>query len=274
MKPQTNRFRSAILILSLLCSVPPVAHAEPIAYADVHANVSPNNKTSLSACPQLYPTSELPRVLNPRLALSVRELCSDHYAVLYSGVARAPLYAVEYLTKGKILAAREFGRANDFRADNRLPKDWRNLLSDFKGSGFDRGHLAASGDMPTPAADSQSFLLSNIIAQDPQLNRNLWAAIEKAVRAHAQHRPVYVFTGTLFIGKKIERLNDRVLIPTHVYKLLYDPDRNEAAAYLVENKPDRKHREVDLSSLQELAGIEFLPNSKQIQAMKLPRPRY
>jgi len=119
-------------------------------------------------------------------------------------------------------------------------------------------------------------LLSNIIAQDPHLNRNLWAAIEKAVRAHALHRPVYIYTGALFLGKKIERLNDRVLIPTHVYKLLYDRENNAAAAYLVENKAYRRHREVDLKTLQDMAGIEFFPDKDagKIKMLKLPRPRY
>jgi len=268
----SSAFRSGFASFALLFALGTNAHTVVYATEKI-SNKAPNQ---LSACPHLYPTPTLPRIVNAKLALSARELCSDHYAVFYSGVARAPLYAVEYLTKGKILAAREFGRADDFRSDNRLPKDWRNLLSDFRKSGYDRGHLAASANMPTPAADSQSFLLSNIIAQDPHLNRNLWAAIEKAVRAHAQHRPVYVFTGTLFLGKKIERLKDRVLIPTHVYKLLYDPERKAAAAYLVENQPHRRHREVDLQSLQELAGIEFFPQSEadRISVLKLPRPRY
>jgi len=266
MKPHLKTFRVFIAGLTLLGATQSVA--QDVAVHDKQP------VESRSSCPHLYPTATPPRILNPRLALSARELCSDHYVVFYSGVARAPLYAVEYLTKGKIQATRELGRANDFRADTRLPKDWRNLLSDFRGSGFDRGHLAASGNMPTPAADSQSFLLSNIIAQDPQLNRNLWAAIEKAVRAYAQHKPVYVFTGTLFLGKKIERLNDRVLVPTHIYKLLYDPELSAAAAYLVENQPDKRHKEIDLQYLQKLTGIEFFTQAEKISALKLPRPRY
>jgi len=227
-----------------------------------------------TSCPNLYPAATPPALINKRLGISARELCSDHYAVYYSGVARAPLYAVEYLTAGKIKAARELGRANDFRADTRIPSDWRAQLSDFRGSGWDRGHMAASGNMPTPGADSQSFLLTNIIAQDPQLNRNLWAAIEKAVRAHAMHNPVYVFTGALFLGEEIKRLNSRVLIPTHIYKLVYDVNRNQGAAYLIENAPNRRHREVNLEELQALAGIDFLPGKQTVGMLKLPRPRY
>jgi len=257
-----------VLALCAACAVqtqPLPVSAQPLATAEAQAG---------SACPHLYHAATPPQLVNPRLGQYTRELCSDHYAVLYSGVARSPIYAAEYLTEGKIVAAREFGRANDFRPDTRLPKDWRSELKDFRGSGYDRGHLAASANMPTPAADSQSFLLSNIVAQNPQLNRKLWNAIEKAVRALAMHRPVYTLTGALFKGQQIERLSKRVMIPTHIYKLVFDPKQNAAAAYLVENQAYRRHREISLSELELLAGIAFFPKGEHIGRLKLPRPRY
>jgi len=38
---------------------------------------------------------------------------------------------LQVLTKSGVVAAREFGRANDFRLDMRLLKDWRVELKDF-----------------------------------------------------------------------------------------------------------------------------------------------
>jgi len=254
------------------CAAPSL-HAQPHAREAV-VTVQQAAIQAVTDCPHLYHAATPPRLTNSRLGQHTRELCSDHYAVLYSGVARSPLYAAEYLTKGKVVASREFGRTNDFRPDTRLPKDWRSELADFRKSGFDRGHLAPSADMPTPAADSQSFLLSNIVAQNPQLNRKLWAAIEKAVRALAMHRPVYTITGVLFKGERIERLNNRVMIPTHLYKLVFEPKQNAAAAYLVENQANRRHREISLEELETLAGVEFFPKNSKIGRLKLPRPRY
>lgn len=225
-------------------------------------------------CPGHYFNDERPDLINPKLELSAKELCSDGYAVWYSGVARAPLWSAEFLSPGRVQAARGLPRSNNFREDTRLPGDWRAKLSDFRGSGFDRGHMAPSGDMPNPAADSQSFLLSNIIAQDPHLNRNLWAAIEMATRAKAAHGPLYVITGPLFLGPSIARLNKRVMIPTHVFKLLYDPRTNSAAAYFVPNASHKRHQEITLEQLEELAGISFLPGAEHVTPMKLPRPRY
>jgi len=227
-----------------------------------------------SACAGQYFQDQRPDLINKKLGSHARELCSDAYAVWYSGVARAPLWAAEFLTKGRIEAGYKVPRSNSFREDVRLPSDWRARLSDFKGSGMDRGHLVPSADSPTLAADAQSFLLSNIVAQDPQLNRNLWSAIESAVRAKAKHQSLYVITGALFIGSKIDRLNGRVMIPTHLYKLLYDPASNQAGAYVVENKPNKRHREVGLLEINRLAGVDLLPAVKHVGRMKLPKPRY
>lgn len=229
-----------------------------------------------SACPEHYYKGQRPDIVNERLALSAKELCSAGHAVWYSGVARAPLWSASFLTKGRLEQAATVPRSNNFREDRRIPSDWRAKLVDFRGSGFDRGHLAPSADMPTPIADSESFLLTNIVAQNPQLNRNLWASIERAVRAHAKHRSVYVITGVLYLEPKVERINGRVMVPSHMYKLVYEPQRQAAAAYLVENRANVRHREVTLAQLEQMAGVSFLPgvSGNEVRPLKLPRPRY
>lgn len=227
-----------------------------------------------SKCANQYFLDQRPDFVNPKLELSSMELCSDYFATMYSGVAKSPLYSAEYLTQGRLQAAKQYGRSNDFRPDTRIPSSMRAELSSFKGSGYDRGHLAPSADMPTPGSDSQSFLLSNMVAQDPTLNRGLWAAIEGAVRAQANYSPVYVITGAMFRGNNIKRIKGGVLVPTHVYKLVFDPKANAAAAYVVENAPNKRHQEVSLQELESLAGIKFLPGATNVRTMKLPRPRY
>lgn len=229
--------------------------------------------SALSECPASYPQGERPEIVNPRLKQHTVELCSPGHAVMYSGIARAPVWSAEYLTAGRLKRALEVPRTDVFLEDERLPQEWRAKLDDFRNSGYDRGHLAPSADQPSPAADADSFLLSNIVAQDPKLNRSLWAAIEKAVRALARHRDIYVITGPLWHGPYVERLRDRVMVPTHIYKLVYDPSNQAAAAYLAENAPDKAHVTVSLAELEALTGIEFFPG-KNLRRLKLPRPRY
>lgn len=235
-----------------------------------YVNASP------SRCPDHYWQGNPPLALDEEVYASARELCSTGYSVWYSGAARSPIFAAEYLSPARVARAYDRdARAGDFRPDLRLPRSIRAELYDYRGSGYDRGHLAPSGDMGTAQADSETFLLTNIVPQDPQLNRNLWAAVEKAVRALARHRSVFVVTGVLWMAHDNATVgHGRVRVPAYLYKLVYDVDRNAAAAYLVANAPGRRHRQISLAELQELAGLEFFPSVRQPSLLKLPRPRY
>lgn len=229
-----------------------------------------------SRCPEHYALGTPPQLVDVSLGASSLELCSTGYAVLYSTDAKSPLYAAEHLHAQRLArASARRRRSNDFRPDPRLPRRLRASIEDFRGSGFDRGHLAPSGDMFSEQADSQSFLLSNIVPQDPQLNRNLWAAIEKATRALARRRQIYVVTGVIWPPRGSRTVGaGHVRVPAYLYKALYDPASHAGAAYLVANAPNQVHRELTLAQLSQAAGINPFPGARVTSVLKLPRPRY
>src|SRR4051812_34844844 len=158
--------RPATLIaaLALVVALPGVAAAAP------------------SACPEHHPGGLAPDILRPALTERARELCFRGYAVMHSGVSRTALAAAEHLTRERVQAARGLERENVFHAEERLPPEERAHLADYARSGLDRGHMAPSGDMPTPEAQAESFSLANMVPQDPGSNRCLWEGIESAVR--------------------------------------------------------------------------------------------
>ena len=226
-------------------------------------------------CPAHLLDGVRPSLVDARLSPQTLPLCFSAFTILYSGTSRTPLYAAEHLTRQSVFAARAVDRLDAFHDEERLPEEMRARLDDYVRSGFDRGHMAPAGDMPTPEAQSESFSLANIVPQERSLNRTLWAAIEESVRRLAIERgSLYVVTGPVFQGAEIRSINGRVLVPTHLFKAVYDPKRREGAAYLAPNVPDAEWRQISLSELAKVVGIDAFPR-RPIEAamMTLPEPR-
>lgn len=251
---------SRIVFIALLAASPGAALAE-----------------AAPPCPALFAAGRAPVLTNPKLEERTMPLCFDAFAVLHSGVSRTPLYSAERLTRASVAAARRVERDDSFHDEDRLPEDDRASLSDYVHSGFDRGHLAPAGDMPSPAAQAQSFSLANIVPQNRTVNRSLWAGIEESVRRLASERgELFVVTGPVFSGRAVGSIKGRVLVPTQLYKAIYDPRSGEAGAYLAPNEAGGEWKAVSIASLRDTAGIDVfpaLPESAKAKAMDLPEPR-
>jgi endonuclease G len=228
------------------------------------------------ACPALFADGRAPVLTNPKLAARTVPLCFEAFAVLHSGTARTPLYAAEHLTRASVADARTVARDDSFHEEARLPEDQRASLEDYVRSGFDRGHLAPAGDMPTLQAQAESFSLANIVPQNRVLNRGLWADIEESVRRLASRRgSIFVVTGVIFSGDAVQQIRGGVLVPTRLFKALYDPASGQAGAYLAANDDSKDWRAVSIDELTRDSGIDVfpgLPAAARNAAMSLPDP--
>lgn len=192
-----------------------------------------------------------------------RPLCFDSFAVMHSGESKTALYTVEKLNRARLLDARDEERTNRFYAEARLPAAHRAQLSDYAGSGFDRGHLAPAADMPDAKSMAQSFSLANMVPQAPQNNRGIWAkSVEKPTRQYAMRAggDVYVFTGPVFRQPVSTIGSGRVWVPSQLFKLVYDSSSGRAWAYWVDNTDDaRMSKPITYQELVSRTGIQFLP---------------
>ena len=244
---------------------------------------SPIQAKATTACPQHFASGIAPALLNAKLRDQARPLCFQAYAVLHSGLTRAPLYSAEHLTRPSVAAAEAFDtRDNRFHAEQNLPTSERAELSDYKYSGYDRGHMVPSGDMGTKYSDHETFSLANIIPQTANLNRGSWAALERYVRALAsQFGEAYVVTGPLYEGSSITALNGRVLVPTAVWKAIFVPGQG-AGAWIATNEPRPSWQVVSLNGLARRTGIDPYPLLRTASKSKVPafptfvgrRPQY
>ena len=76
-------------------------------------------------------------------------------------------------------------------------------LSDYRGSGYDRGHMAPAGDMKwDPETMRESFLLTNICPQAKSLNSGSWKRLEEKCRIWAQaDSAVVIVCGPNILGR-------------------------------------------------------------------------
>lgn len=229
------------------------------------------------SCPQHFAGGQPPALVNPRLATKARPLCYRMFGVLHSGLTRTPLWSAERLTRDTVEAAREVRRINLFHPEDQLPADEQAELSDYARSGFDRGHMTPSGNMPDPDSQADSFTLANMVPQNHPLNTGLWSDIEGAVRALARREgELHVVTGPLFVGEQLQALRGRVFVPSHVWKAVLNPRTGRAAAYLSPNTDNAGYEVVSMARLRELSGLDVfpsLPEAAKAEAGSLPQPR-
>jgi endonuclease G len=204
-------------------------------------------------CKDLFPAQQIPST--PQIG---RDLCFDDFAIYYSPIDKKPIYAVEKLN-GEQLQAPHPRRTNQFYEEGRLSFSERALLSDYRGSGYDRGHNVPAGDMTQERGMAQSFSLANMMPQARQNNQGIWAKrVEEPTRQYIKRvqGDVYVYTGS--VGQAGSIGKSKVTIPSHLYKLVYDPTKRIAWAYWVANTDDAQmNPPISYAELVLKTGIDF-----------------
>jgi endonuclease G len=161
-------------------------------------------------------------------------------------------------------------RTDDFRPDSAVSTTSAQL-SDYRDSGYDRGHLCPAADMKiSKSAMSQTFLLSNISPQNRAFNAGIWNQLEESVRQLAvKYDEVYVVTGPVFKDCIKTIGANRVTVPGYFYKVIYIPQNKPIMiGMLVANKAANKQLSslaVPVDSIETLTCINFFPQLPKAQ---------
>jgi endonuclease G len=239
------------------------------------ANLSTTSALASTACPQHFTGGQAPSISNPKLKPRSQEVCFEAFAVLHSGISRTPIYSAEHLTRSRLELAKKLSRKDSFHAETELPQRDRAELADYSRSGYDRGHMSPNANMPNRSAQAESFSLANMVPQVHANNAGVWAGIEGAARQLARTEgEVYVLSGPLFEGNEITKIGN-VLVPTHLWKVLYSPQQQRAGAYLISNDESQDYASISVSELETKTGLKLLPSVSQSirdSGMQLPSP--
>lgn len=181
-----------------------------------------------------------------------------YYTLCYSSEHRQAVWTAHTLTRQSVDGKQK--RTNDYRPDILLenPVD----EDDYRGSGFDRGHLVPAGDMKlNHKSMSQTFFMTNMSPQKPRLNQNTWAQIENRIRQQVRvYGTAHVVTAPV-LTDNLPRIFSGVSVPDYYYKLAYFPEAGFMEAYLVENRSysgTQIHQlRVTVREVEQLTGFDF-----------------
>ena len=195
-------------------------------------------------------------------------LFNRHYVLGYSYYFRQAKWALEIVDPDLT----DVERADNFRPDYRVPKMFRADLADYENSGFDRGHLVASANQREVAIqNSETFLLSNMSPQHPDMNRRIWKNLEEAIRdlnAKSNIYETYVICGPIFdFNKTVKSIGSQddngVTLPVpHSYFKSVLTENNRGSlnmwSFIIPNQASNKPIEdfrVPTSQVEQYSGL-------------------
>ena len=201
-------------------------------------------QAAVASCPQLYPFGKEIVVKN------TTELCNSFYVVRYDEMNKRNIFSAEVLQPGGHTVERE----NTFRADLRVKN--KVYPHDYSNTGYDRGHLVPAGDSTTLAQMNESFLMTNMAPQSPDLNRVKWRMLEEKTRhaAKVASYSIHVITGALYEGKVV-KING-VPVPSGFYKVVFT-NKNNYLAYYADNKNTANIIPVTIEAIENRAGYSL-----------------
>ena len=201
---------------------------------------------------------------------------------------RTPRWVQEHLSSEQ--DSRVSRKGIHYREDDQIEEDFRALLSHYRRSGYDRGHMApAANNKESDTSMRESFLLGTNTA--PQVgagfNQDYWARFEQFIRQLKKDcSDVYIITGPLFLPTKktdsawqagwsfLGTAPKLMSVPTHYFKVVLadtkpssSGNKNEKhiiGAFVMPNAQIHPRTPlssfvVPLSLLEQASGIRVFP---------------
>ena len=189
------------------------------------------------------------------------------YSISYNGSTRQPNWVMWHLL-GEHVMKRKDGVWNEYMEDPNIKGDCKATLSDYNSSGYDRGHMCPGGDCNwTDEGRYETFFLSNICPQNPNLNRGDWKEIEIACRYWAQkYRSVYIVCGPIFFkSQEHVRIGPNMIpVPEAFFKVIlcFDELSPKGIGFICRNTDGNRKKDFYVNSIRQverITGYKFFP---------------
>jgi len=198
-------------------------------------------------------------------------ICRKAYILESDTSAKIPAWVAWTLTPEHAIGC--VARTNAFATDQSLLAVGHATPADYAASGYDQGHLANDADMSwDDQVEHESFYMSNMSPQLPNVNRGTWKNLESASRAwvyQTKHAHT-IYAGNIWSASSKTIGVNKVVVPDSLFKIVVDDITKKSYAFLMPNKEgidsDFTKFQVTVSDVEKATGYTFpVPDSKTVK---------
>ena len=207
---------------------------------------------------------ELKKIELPAFTQDAMILYRTAYTTNYDKHNKIPKWVAWHLTSNH--TSGEQRRLSNFIVDEDVPTP-RAELVDYKGSGYDRGHMCPAGDNKWGFQPMrESFYLTNICPQNSNLNCGDWNELEIQCRAWAnKYGDIYIVCGPILYKGKHETIGpNKVTVPEAFFKvILCMKGKPKAIGFIYKNVRCNNSLSYYVNSIDQverITGFDFFPS--------------
>jgi endonuclease G len=194
-----------------------------------------------SPCDQFFPNGK--EIVVP----DTQVICRSFFATVFDAKNKANVFSTEIVQPDV-----KVPRVDAFRADPEVENS--PTPDDYTNTGYDRGHMTPAADSSDAVQMSDTFYMTNMTPQFPNVNRIAWKNLEIKVRTLPFQ---YVVTGAYYADYKTVIGKRKIPVPTSVYKIVYLKDGTVLAFEADNIKENKKVKTVDIEVIEKQTGIDF-----------------
>lgn len=210
-------------------------------------------------------TDTMPQMELPAYEDSAIILRRTGYTACYDPEHRIPRWVAWYLTAGHTTGNHSRKNQN-FTEDEDVPEP-RATHYDYMRAGYDRGHMCPSGDCKwSESAQAESFLLTNICPQNPNLNRGDWNEMENQCRTWAEkYGEIYIVCGPVLLKGRHKTIGtNKITVPEAFFKVVLRTSPDTCAiGFIYRNTDGDRPKDSYMNTVDQverITGLDFFPN--------------
>ncbi len=188
-------------------------------------------------------------------AQSVDEIIrNDIYTSYFNDQLHEPLYVAYKLYEGGGSCKR---KGMHFKTGG---LEYSAKAKDYKGSGYDEGHLADAKDFAYDyTKEEETFRFCNAVPQTKTLNRGSWKSFETKIRKESKNDSLLIVCGSIFGNQTIGP--DNIGVPEYCWKVVESLTTHEIIYCLIfPNDNSDSYENITLKELEERLPYRLILN--------------